>query len=77
MELKCHLTHEKSAAILNEMELEFHLTHEKSAAILDEMEIEFHLTHDNSREQYCFDNTWHCMYTFVLLMMGKGTAWNM
>jgi hypothetical protein len=24
-----------------------------------------------------FDNTWRCMYSFVLLMMGGGTAWNM
>jgi len=22
-------------------------------------------------------NTWRCMYSFVLLMMGGGTAWNM
>ena len=30
-----------------------------------------------SRQQYRFDNTWRCMYSFVLLMMGGGTAWNM
>jgi len=24
-----------------------------------------------------FDNTWRCIYSFVLLMMGEGTAWNM
>jgi len=23
------------------------------------------------------DNTWRCMYSYVLLMMGGGTAWNM
>ena len=23
------------------------------------------------------DNTWSCMYSYVLLMMGGGTAWNM
>ena len=33
--------------------------------------------------QYCcaaaalVDNTWSCVYSFVLLMMGGGTAWNM
>jgi len=37
----------------------------------------FHLIHDSSRQQYWFDNTWRCMYSFVLLMMGGGTAWNM
>ena len=47
------------------------------AAIVDEMEHKFHLIHDSSRQQYCFDNTWRCMYSFVLLMMGGGTAWNM
>jgi len=30
--------------------------------------------------QYCcllqFHDTWPCMYSFVLLMMGGGTAWN-
>ena len=39
--------------------------------------VEFHLIHDSSRQQYCFDNIWRCMYSFVLLMMGGGTAWNM
>jgi hypothetical protein len=39
--------------------------------------VEFHLIHDSSRQQYWFDNTWRCMYSFVLLMMGEGTAWNM
>jgi len=38
---------------------------------------EFHLIHDSSRRQYWFDNIWRCMYTFVLLMMGGPTAWNM
>jgi len=38
---------------------------------------EFHLIHDSSRQQYWFDNTWRCMYSFVLLMMGGGTVWNM
>jgi len=28
-------------------------------------------------KQYWFNNTWRCMYSFVLLMMGGGTAWNM
>ena len=37
----------------------------------------FHLIHDSSRQQYWFYNTWRCMYSFVLLMMGGGTAWNM
>jgi hypothetical protein len=37
---------------------------------------QFHLIHDSSRQQYWFDNTWRCMYSFVLLMMGGGTAWN-
>jgi hypothetical protein len=37
----------------------------------------FHLIHDSSRQQYWFDNTWCCMYSFVLLMMSAGTAWNM
>jgi len=23
------------------------------------------------------DNTWSCVYSYVLLMMGRGTAWNM
>jgi len=23
------------------------------------------------------DSTWSCMYSYVLLMMGEGTAWNM
>jgi hypothetical protein len=36
-----------------------------------------HLIHDSSRQQYWFDSTWCCMYSFVLLMMGGGTAWNM
>jgi len=39
--------------------------------------LEFHLIHDSSRQQYWFDNTWRRMYSFVLLMMGGGTAWNM
>jgi hypothetical protein len=30
MELEFHLTHEKSAAILDEIEIEFHLTHDSS-----------------------------------------------
>jgi len=38
---------------------------------------QFHLTHDSSRQQYWFDNTWRCIYSFVLPMMGGGTAWNM
>jgi hypothetical protein len=38
---------------------------------------EFHLIDDNSRQQYSFDNAWRCMYSFVLLMMDGGTAWNM
>jgi hypothetical protein len=33
--------------------------------------------HNSSRRQYWFDNTWRCMYSFVLLMMGGETAWNM
>ena len=37
----------------------------------------FHIIHDSSRQQYWFDNTWRCMYSCVLLMMGGGTAWNM
>ena len=37
----------------------------------------FYLIHDSSRQQYWFDNTWRCMYSFVLLMMGGRTAWNM
>jgi len=37
----------------------------------------FHLIHNSSRQQYWFDNTWRCMYSFVLLMMGGGTAWDM
>jgi hypothetical protein len=32
---------------------------------------------DSSRQQYWFNNTWRCMYSFVLLLMGGGTAWNM
>jgi hypothetical protein len=36
----------------------------------------FHLIHDSSMQQYWFDSTWPCMYSFVLLMMGGGTAWN-
>ena len=39
--------------------------------------IAFHLIHDSSRQQYWFDNTWRCMYSFVLLVMGGGTVWNM
>jgi len=46
------------------------------AAIVDEMELAFHLIHDSSRQQNWFYNTWRCMYNFVLLMMGGGTAWN-
>jgi hypothetical protein len=38
---------------------------------------EFRLIHDSSSQQYWFDNTWRCIYNFVLLMMGGGTAWNM
>ena len=38
---------------------------------------EFHLIHVSSRQQYWFDNTWRCMYSSVVLMMGGGTAWNM
>ena len=30
---------------------------------------QFHLIHDSSRQQYWFENTWRCMYNFVLLMM--------
>jgi len=37
--------------------------------------ISFYLIHDSSRQQYWFDNIWRCMYSFVLLMMGGGTAW--
>jgi hypothetical protein len=37
----------------------------------------FHLIHNSGRQQYWFDNTWRCMYSFVLLMAGGGTAWNM
>ena len=37
---------------------------------------EFHLIHGSSRQQYWFDNTWRSMYSFLLLMMGGGTAWN-
>jgi len=39
----------------------------------------FHLIHDSSRQQYWFDNTWLCMYSFVLLMLGgetDGTPWS-
>jgi len=37
---------------------------------------ELHLIHDSSRQQYWFDNTWRCMYSFVLLMMGgDGTGY--
>ena len=32
---------------------------------------------DSSRQQYWFDNIWCYMYSFMLLMMGRGTAWNM
>jgi hypothetical protein len=35
---------------------------------------EFHLIHDSSRQQYWFDNTWHCIYSSLLLMMGGGAA---
>jgi hypothetical protein len=35
---------------------------------------QFHLIHDSSRQQYWFDNTWRCMYSFVFLMMGGETA---
>jgi hypothetical protein len=41
------------------------------------MEHEFHLIHDSSRQQYWFENTWRCMYSFALLIMGGETAWNM
>jgi hypothetical protein len=37
----------------------------------------FHLIHDSSTQQYWFDNTRRCMYSFVLLMMDWGTTWNM
>jgi len=37
----------------------------------------FHLIHDSSRQQYWFYNTRRCMYNFVVLLMGGGTAWNM
>jgi len=30
----------------------------------------------SSRQQYSFDNTCRCMYSFVLLMMNGRTAWN-
>jgi hypothetical protein len=40
------------------------------AAIVDEIEIQFHLIHDSGRQQYWFDDTWRCMYSFVFLMMG-------
>jgi len=36
-----------------------------------------HAFHLICRQQYWFDDTWLCMYSFVLLMMGGGTAWNM
>jgi hypothetical protein len=36
-----------------------------------------HLIHDSSRQQYWLDNTWRCMYSFVLLMMSGETVWNM
>ena len=29
------------------------------------------------KQQYWFDNTLSCMYSFVLLMIGGGTDWNM
>jgi hypothetical protein len=35
------------------------------------------LSNQYCRQQYWSDNTWRCMYSFVLLMMGEGTAWNM
>ena len=31
----------------------------------------------NEQATILVDNTWSCMYSFVLLMMGGGTAWNM
>jgi len=34
----------------------------------------FHLIQNSSRQQYWFDNTWRCMYSFVLLMIGGGIA---
>ena len=40
------------------------------AAIMDETERRTHIA-------VLVDNTWSCMYSFVLLMMGGGTAWNM
>jgi hypothetical protein len=36
------------------------------AGVVDEMEA-----------AVLFDNTWSCMYSYVLLMMGGGTVWNM
>ena len=30
-----------------------------------------------ARAAVLVDNTWSCMYSYVLLMMGRGTAWNM
>jgi len=37
----------------------------------------FHLIHDTSKQQYWFENIWRCIYTFVLLVMDRRTAWNM
>jgi hypothetical protein len=48
-----------------------------TTATVGEITLQIHLIHYSSRQQYWFDNTWHCMYSFVLLMMGGGTAWNM
>jgi len=38
---------------------------------------QFHLIHGSSRQQYWSDYTWRSMFSFVLLMMDGGTAWNM
>jgi len=42
-----------------------------------QLQIIIHLIHDSNRQQYWFDDTWRCMYSFVLLMMVGGTGWNM
>ena len=44
------------------------------AAIVEEMSISSTIAAGSSID---LTNTWRCKYSFVLLMMGGGTAWNM
>jgi len=73
------------AATVDEMEL---CSISSTNGVPSHPRTEFHLIHERSsisstngvpshprKRQYWFDNTWRCMYSFVLLVMSGGTAW--